>query len=423
MRFRRKQSEAGVTEAGRRHARVAWVGLTLAAVGGAYVSWGSIYAGAVVSDIGQHSPVLAARGVEVNVAAAVVAALIDLTVFGASWMYVARVLAGRPAGGWRGMAHAGIVGTLAVNLAAAESWSDVGWHLIAPAVWAGIVEFTARDILGDMRAVRAVRPEVIPLRLWITAPVESTRTTFRMLRTGETVAATARLDADRRRAAMDALRLELDGHDVELRRRVLRLAGRRLWAGTIAPEAVFSAIGWGSDERPSDPAAILMSILSSVRSSRSDSVDPIGSANRVEPIESHAGSASGGRSEAPRGASEREDQSGSDNVPIAREQDLQRIRAGVRSGDLKWPLVTDHVMKTLKIGPTYAKAAVRQARLEGDPRAPREQDEAAEAPAGDEQEQEAEADTAQIPAGEPQDDDEESPKAEYQPDQSELTTA
>jgi hypothetical protein len=385
---------------GRGLGRVAGLVLAMAAIGAAFLSWGSVYAAVLGSDIGQHSPVLDVRGVEVNVAAAVLALLLDMVILGASLKYVAGVKAGRPAGAWRGLAHAGIAGTLIANVAAATSWADIGWHLIAPAVWSAVVEFTARDILGDMRAVRAVRPEVIPFRLWVTAPVESGRTTFRMLRTGQTLAAEVRLDADRRRAAADALRLELKAVEVDAgkRRRVRRLAGRRLWAGTVAPEDVFAAIGWsaeeGGDVRPQDADGILRAVLAAVRDPEPIQpilpIESVGSENRIE---SGGGLAATDRSSAtipggrmgsvlpipwqlagdgssrvvPIGGRSSDRDTGS-AATEARAKDVKAIREAVRSGELAWPLVIDRVRETLHIAPKYATAAVKQIRAEGDPR-------------------------------------------------------
>ncbi len=416
MRIRRGTGATELQQApGRRMSRWGGAVLALAGAGGAYVSWGSIYAAVSTSDIGQHSPVLVVNAVSVNVVAAVVAGLIDLWILGASLKYIANVRAGRPAGTWRMGAQVGIAATFAANVASASSWGDAGWHVIAPAVWSAAVEFTARDVLGDMREIRTHRAEVIPFRLWVTAPVESARTTFRMLRTGQTTAVDVRLDADRRRAAADALRLELE--DVETSRvkrwRVRRLAGRRLWAGTITPDDVFRAIGWDGVDGPARGSTdILRAVLSAVRGAESirpitpgdaigswigSGIEPIGSTGSAnvlalglerEPIEGAGigsvvpiGAAQDRRVLADRGR-------GADRATslVARDGDVARVRAAIVAGELAWPLVVEHVRVRLGIAPKYARAAAQQVTAEGDPRE-RQRQEVAEAE-GDKQAQE-----------------------------------
>jgi hypothetical protein len=170
--------------------------------------------------------------------------LVDFLILGASLQYVAGAKTGRPRAGWRWTAHAGVVGTLALNAMAAPSLAEVPWHVTAPAVWSVLVELSAREVLGQWRAVHAPVGDRIPLRLWLTAPVESARTWLRLARRVEGEQALARLDVGVHAAAVEALKLALPQRGARRVRRILR---RQLRAGSLPPAAVLGPLGWMDD--------------------------------------------------------------------------------------------------------------------------------------------------------------------------------
>jgi Protein of unknown function (DUF2637) len=168
--------------------------------------------------------------------------LADLLILGASLHFVSGAKIGLPRAGWRMTAHAGVAATLSLNALAARSLHDVPWHITAPAVWSVLVELTARDVLGEWRATHTPQHGRIPLRLWLTAPIESARTWLRIARRVHGEQAEARLDVGLHAAAVAALRLAIPGRRG---RRVRRILERQLRAGSLPPAAILSPLGWG----------------------------------------------------------------------------------------------------------------------------------------------------------------------------------
>ncbi len=190
--------------------------------------------------------------------------LVDALVLGASLQFVAAART-RSAGrfGWRLTAHAGIGGTLLLNALAALDGprggaAAVPWHVTAPAVWAVLVELYARGAAGAWKSEQSEVTARIPLRLWLTAPVESARTWLRQARL--TAAVAARFEVGRHAAAVEALRLTLSGRPGRRVRRVLR---RQLRAGSLTPDAVLEACGWHATGQPAslDAHAVLRAAL------------------------------------------------------------------------------------------------------------------------------------------------------------------
>jgi hypothetical protein len=167
--------------------------------------------------------------------------LVDLLILGASLQYVAGAKIGRPMAGWRLTAHAGVAGTLVLNALAAKELGEVPWHITAPAVWAVLVELTAKQVLGEWKATHTARADTISLPLWMTAPFESTRTRLLMFRTGITDAHQARIAVGVNAAAREALRLALPKRNA---RRVRRIINRQLRAGSLTPVAILRPLGW-----------------------------------------------------------------------------------------------------------------------------------------------------------------------------------
>jgi hypothetical protein len=191
--------------------------------------------------------------------------LVDLLILGASQQYVAGAKVGQPMPGWRITAHAGVAATLVLNAMAAEHLREIPWHIAAPAVWAILVELTAKQVLGEWKTDHGARPVSIPASLWFTAPVESLRTKLLMLRTGIGDAALARNAVGVHAAAREALRLALpDGHG----RRVRKIINRQLRAGSLPPTAILVPLGWCAAPTQVDgdarPETILRAVLKGV---------------------------------------------------------------------------------------------------------------------------------------------------------------
>ena len=190
--------------------------------------------------------------------------LVDLLILGASLQYVAGAKVGRPMAGWRLTAHAGVAGTLVLNALAAKELGEVPWHVTAPAVWAVLVELTAKQVLGEWKATHTAKADVISLPLWMTAPVESVRTRLLMFRTGITNAHQARIAVGVNAAAREALRLALPKRNA---RRVRKIINRQLRAGSLTPVAILRPLGWtkgGVVLNNARPDVILKAVLQEV---------------------------------------------------------------------------------------------------------------------------------------------------------------
>ncbi|HST85868.1 MAG TPA: DUF2637 domain-containing protein [Kineosporiaceae bacterium] len=190
--------------------------------------------------------------------------LVDLLILGASLQYVAGAKIGRPMAGWRLTAHAGVAGTLVLNALAAKELGEVPWHVTAPAVWAVLVELTAKQVLGEWKATHTARADTISLPLWMTAPIESVRTRLLMFRTGITDAHRARIAVGVNAAAREALRLALPKRNA---RRVRRIINRQLRAGSLTPVAILRPLGWtkgGVILNNARPEVILQAVLQEV---------------------------------------------------------------------------------------------------------------------------------------------------------------
>jgi hypothetical protein len=203
--------------------RAAVLVLAVVALVGAALSWLSLYE--------------AARATFGDRMAAGFPLLVDALILGASLAYVAGAKVGRARAGWRLTAHAGVVATIVLNALASPDLASVPWHVAAPAVWSVLVEMTAREVLGEWKASHAAPRDRIPGRLWLTAPVESTRTWLRMARTGADRHAAARVDVGVNAAAVEALRLALPGVRSRKVRRILarQIAGTSVSTSVPAP--------------------------------------------------------------------------------------------------------------------------------------------------------------------------------------------
>jgi hypothetical protein len=218
------------------------VGILAAVAGiGAALSYASLYGAA--ADV--FPPVLAAG----------FPLLVDALILGASLRYVAGARLGRPVPAWRVTAHAGIAGTIALNALAANTTAAVPWHVVAPAVWAVLVELSARDAIGDWRAEQTA-VDRIPARLWVTAPVESARTWLHLARLSAAVG--ARRDAAVLGAARTALRLSARGRSG---RRVRREVARWLRTGALDPAQVLAVTRSVDRQAPGEVLAGLADLV------------------------------------------------------------------------------------------------------------------------------------------------------------------
>jgi len=168
--------------------------------------------------------------------------LVDLLIVVSSLEFVAATRAHSPGRhGWRMIAHTAIAGTIALNaIAALRDYGPAGvtWHVIAPTVWAVLIEQYARKFQGEWKAEHT--PDVmIPARLWLRHPVDSARL---WLRAAELGGAHSTISADLgvQRAAIAVLR---DSLPIIGSARIRRLLIRQVRAGSLSPRAVLDACG------------------------------------------------------------------------------------------------------------------------------------------------------------------------------------
>jgi len=263
MRFRRGSGNTEHADAERSY----WLsrvlsGLLLVGIGAAGLvnSWGAMYAAAESHTRGTHLGSVQVMGHEVSLAAATLPAVIDLLIVAASWRYLIGVRRRIPVAGWRITAHAAIAASVLMNAAAAEQPSDWAWHVVAPLSLSVVIELFVRELLGILGEVRREgRADRIPLRLWITAPVESARTWLMIARRVTGVQALARAETGQRRAAMLLVRIVLPGRKHSATRRTLATLTR---TGALPPAAVAALVS----AHRADPSAILPAALDQVAS-------------------------------------------------------------------------------------------------------------------------------------------------------------
>jgi hypothetical protein len=168
--------------------------------------------------------------------------LLDVLILVASAQTVAEAAHGRKAFGWRLMAWAGLAGSIGLNAAAAGTPTDVPWYVVAPAVWGFLVELVAADVKSLWKEVHQdERQEAIPIRLWLTALPESTRTWLFMVRLG----IKSHIDARREQAvhaiAEETVRRLTGTWRPFARRRARRILLRAVRAQAIDPRSLIAA--------------------------------------------------------------------------------------------------------------------------------------------------------------------------------------
>ena len=263
MRFRRGSDDAAQAPAERTY----WLGrvlsgLLLVGIGAAGLvnSWGAMYSAALAHTRGTHLGSVQVMSTSFSLAAATLPAVIDLLIVAASMRYLIGVRRRIPVAGWRVTAHSAIAVSVLMNAAAAERPSDWAWHVVAPLSLSVVIELFVRELLGTLGEVRREgRADRIPLRLWITAPVESVRTWLMIARRVTGVQATARAETGQRRAAMLLIKIVLPGREHSATRRTLATLAR---TGALPPAAVAALV---SGHR-ADPSGILPAALDRVAS-------------------------------------------------------------------------------------------------------------------------------------------------------------
>lgn len=168
--------------------------------------------------------------------------LLDLGVFVASEYYLASVRSNRPQHGFRALAHALVAVTVALNVSAAGDLRAAMFHAVPPLVFAALVELRARKELGDVRAELG-RPDRIPLKLWITSPLESFKLSLWAARQGSL--SVMRASRERQLTALKALEIAVPSMKGDRGRAKLArgLVSRQLRAGSLDPRALVEATG------------------------------------------------------------------------------------------------------------------------------------------------------------------------------------
>jgi hypothetical protein len=275
MKFRRGSGNAERSESERSYllGRVL-SGLLLVGIGAAGLvnSWGAMYAAAGSHTRSTHLGSVQVMGHEVMLAAATLPAVIDLLIVAASWRYLIGVRRRIPVAGWRITAHTAIAASVLMNAAAAERPSDWAWHVVAPLSLSVVIELFVRELLGTLGEVRREgRADRIPLRLWITAPIESARTWLMIARRVTGMQALARAETGQRRASMLLVKIVLPGRTHAATRRTLATLTR---TGALPPAAVAALVS----EHRADPSGILPAALDRVASgvlARTPDAEPI----------------------------------------------------------------------------------------------------------------------------------------------------
>lgn len=180
--------------------------------------------------------------------------LLDTGVFAASEYYLRSVRANRPMAGFRTLTRALIAATIAVNVSAATNARGALLHAVPPALLAALVELRARQILGDVRHQAGSWPDRIPLRLWLTSPVESFRLWLWVAKASSH--STQRAARERHLVAVRALKLALPGRIGEPRT-ARALVRRQLRAGTLDPAILVTATGLDAEIKGTGAAAVL----------------------------------------------------------------------------------------------------------------------------------------------------------------------
>lgn len=182
---------------------------------------------------------------------------VDTLIVGSSGAFIVGSSVGKPLAGWRLIAHVASGTSLFLNATAAATLAAVPWHMAPPLATILIVEISAKQLLGEHKAL--TRTQSISMALWLTAPVESLRTKLRELR--QAGYSTSRRSVGQNEAAMTALEIALPGRRAKKTRKII---ARQLRSGSATPadvlviaDQVFHSAG------KADPAEVLMRVAAS----------------------------------------------------------------------------------------------------------------------------------------------------------------
>lgn len=187
-------------------------------------------------------------------------ALVDLVILIATLEFVAATRSGGRRQGWRLLAHSFIGLTLALNaLSAARKWGSDGvpWHLVAPAVWAVLIEMYGRKFAGEWDQETG-RDKLLPVRLWLRHPLDSARHWLRSAQLGDAHRRVA-ADLGTQRAAVLAIRMTVPLREHRIRRALIA----QVRSGALPPAAVLDACGITGTETL-QPAEVLQRALTAV---------------------------------------------------------------------------------------------------------------------------------------------------------------
>lgn len=218
--------------------------------------------------------------------------LLDCGVFTASEYYLTTVRTNRPQHGFRALAHALILATIALNVSVAGDWRAALFHAVPPALFAALVELKARKELGDVRAEQG-RPDRIPLRLWLTSPIESAKLSLWVAK--DASYSVDRANRERYLTARRALKIAVPGWHGEPRL-ARGLVRRQLRAGTLDPRALVAATGLDTETTETGPKAVLqVALVAALTASGSQGANASRSAPRAASgMRTPAASAAGG---------------------------------------------------------------------------------------------------------------------------------
>jgi hypothetical protein len=193
----------------------------------------------------------------------------DLLALGASAQYV-RTIRERGAGGrwWQVTAHVAIGLSVALNVIGTHGWGRL-IHALPPLALAAIFELCARAFAKTWKVEHHADESAIPLRLWLTSPLESARTYLVQARKVSDPAARAQVGEH------DAARMLIDhasGRRIS-RRRALRVAHRQLRTGAVSAQDVVRAAHLRTDgASPALACALALATTAHVRTQRTTRV-------------------------------------------------------------------------------------------------------------------------------------------------------
>ena len=218
--------------------------------------------------------------------------LLDTGVFVASEFYLASVRNNRPQAGFRLLAHALIGLTIALNVSAAADWRAVLFHSVPPIVFASLVELRARKELRDVRA-EMEQVDRIPIRLWLTSPIESFKLALWAAR--DTSFSEVRAARERYLIARRALRIAVPGwHGTP--RTARALVRRQLRTGTLDPSDLVAATGLDAEvAEPGAKAVLTVALVAALSASGRQGANASRSASRTASRMRISGASGAGR--------------------------------------------------------------------------------------------------------------------------------